>query len=98
MRVALAALTFAIGPIALDRPLHLPALARGAICPVAQTAKTSLGPGLGSGPVYPRLGTGSTLRLAPPINFESSRWAGQKVLWFVLPSYTGPVLIRGGRL
>src|SRR6266496_4444181 len=36
--------------------------------------------------------------LAPPANFNSARWGGQKVLWFVLPSYTGPVLIRGGRL
>jgi hypothetical protein len=25
-------------------------------------------------------------------------WAGQKVLWFALPAYTGPVLVRGRRL
>jgi hypothetical protein len=38
------------------------------------------------------------LHLAPASNFESADWAGQKVLWFVHPSYLGPVLIRGGRI
>ena len=92
-------------PFALNRPLHLPVLARGAKCPVAASDPAipfarlyRVGNGLGAGPVFPILGSGSTLRYAPPLNFQSSRWAGQKVLWFVLPSYTGPVLIRGGRL
>jgi hypothetical protein len=39
-----------------------------------------------------------TLDLAPAVNFQSKAWGGQKVYWFVLPSYAGPVLIRGGRL
>jgi hypothetical protein len=38
------------------------------------------------------------LQLAPAANFNSQSWAGQKVLWLVLPSYRGPVLIRGARL
>lgn len=38
------------------------------------------------------------LELAPAKNFDSRNWAGQKVLWFVLPSYRGPVLIRGARI
>ena len=53
--------------------------------------------GLGPGPAYPILPTG-VLQLAPAANFNSKSWAGQKVLWFVLPSYRGPVLIRGARL
>jgi hypothetical protein len=92
-------------PFALNRPLHLPVLAPGAKCPVATSDPAipfaslyRVGKGLGAGPAFPILGSGSTLRYAPPINFQSARWGGQKVLWFVLPSYTGPVLIRGGRL
>jgi hypothetical protein len=56
-----------------------------------------VGNGIGPGPAYPIFGTG-TLQIAPPENFASTSWGGQKVLWFVLPSYSGPVLIRGGRL
>jgi hypothetical protein len=92
-------------PFSLNRPLQLPKLARGARCPVATSDPAILfstvyriGKGLGAGPVFPVFGTGATLHLAPPANFNSARWGGQKVLWFVLPSYTGPVLIRGGRL
>ena len=92
-------------PFGLNRPLHLPVLARGAKCPVATSDPAipfaslyRVGKGLGTGPVFPIMGSGSTLRFGPPTNFQSSRWGGQKVLWFVLQSYTGPVLIRGGRL
>jgi hypothetical protein len=38
------------------------------------------------------------LQLAPARNFDSRNWAGQKVLWFVRPSYRGPMLIRGARI
>src|SRR5205085_1141932 len=34
----------------------------------------------------------------PRSEFAGSDWSGQKVLWFVAPSYRGPVLIRGRRL
>jgi hypothetical protein len=71
----------------LARPLHLPTVRPGATCPVAAIAKTSLGRGLGAGPAFPRWGTGSTMI-----------GRSHKVLWFVLPSYTGPLLIRGGRV
>jgi hypothetical protein len=30
--------------------------------------------------------------------YPSATWGGQKVLWVVAPSYTGPVLIRGQQL
>ena len=90
-------------PFALRRALHLPTLAPDAPCPVSQVDPTvqfsiyGVGNGIGPGPAYPIVGTG-TLQIAPPENFGSTSWGGQKVLWFVLPSYSGPVLIRGGRL
>lgn len=91
-------------PFAFKRPLQLPKLAPGAPCPVSQPdpdvdfSAYGIAPGLGDGPAYPVGFASGTLRLAPAANFGSKAWGGQKVLWFVLPSYTGPVLIRGGRL
>jgi len=90
--------------VSLHRPLHLPRLAPGAPCPVSHVdssvsfaSRFGTGAGLGAGPAFPILPTG-VLQLAPAANFNSKSWAGQKVLWLVLPSYRGPVLIRGGRL
>ena len=88
-------------PYTLHRQLHLPTLALGAKCPVATVDESvdfgsyGVARGIGPGPAYP---DSATLHLAPPVNFQSATWAGQKVLWRVVPSYTGPVLIRGGRL
>ena len=91
-------------PFSLYRPLHLPHVARGGRCPVSTIDRSipfsstyGVADGLGPGPVFPVFG-GSTLQIAPPRNFGSARWGGQKVLWLVLPTYTGPVLIRGGRV
>jgi hypothetical protein len=99
-----------LGPWAqLHRPLHLPAVAPGAPCPVSGTArfdfaKFGLAKGIGPGPAYP-IGfaqPGSILRFTyppdPRSEFAGSLWSGQKVLWFVAPRYRGRVLIRGGRL
>jgi hypothetical protein len=91
-------------PTTLRRPLHLPALAPGAPCPVSQVDPNvdfnafGIGAGIGNGPAYPVGLASGTLTFAPAVNFNSRLWGGQKVLWFVLPSYTGPLLIRGGRL
>jgi len=91
-------------PTTLRRPLHLPALAPGAGCPVSQVDANvdfnsfGVAAGIGNGPAYPVGLASGTLTLAPAVNFNSKLWGGQKVLWFVLPSYTGPLLIRGGRL
>jgi len=89
----------------LARPLHLPHLAVGARCPVSHidhriafVTRYGVGPGIGRGPAYPIGLPDGVLHLAPAANFNSANWAGQKVLWFVLPSYQGPVLIRGGRI
>lgn len=89
----------------LARPLHLPHLAAGARCPVSHvdhripfTRRFGINVGIGRGPTYPIGLPAGVLHLAPASNFQSADWAGQKVLWFVHPSYLGPVLIRGGRI
>ena len=90
----------------LLRPLHLPHIAPGTRCPVSRidrriqfARRFGVGtPGLGRGPAYPIGLPAGNLRLAPAKNFGSRSWAGQKVLWLVLPSYRGPVLIRGARI
>jgi hypothetical protein len=90
----------------LYRPLELPRLAPGKPCPVSGVdgsisfRRFGIAPGLGSGPAYPVgfRARDSSLALAPPRNFGSRRWGGQKVLWFVHQRYRGPVLIRGLRL
>lgn len=93
------------GKTPLRRPLHLPHIAAGATCPVSGVdhripfvRRFGVGPGIGRGPAYPIGLPEGVLQLAPASNFDSTEWAGQKVLWFVLPSYRGPVLIRGGRV
>lgn len=90
----------------LLRPLHLPHIAPGSRCPVSRVdhriqfaRRFGVGtPGLGTGPAYPIGLPSGNLRLAPAKNFGSRSWAGQKVLWLVLPSYRGPLLIRGARI
>lgn len=87
---------------ALQRPLHLPTLRPGARCPASKLAPQVTGtaygvePAVGPGPVYPIIAPSGVTAY-----FRSNGWrvwAGQKVLWFVVPDYTGPVLIRGRRL
>ena len=87
----------------LQRPLHLPTLAPGGRCPASKLApqitgkKYGVDGALGPGPVYPMLGRPGLLTFFRPDEWGRV-WAGQKVLWFVLPDYKGPVLIRGRRL
>jgi hypothetical protein len=91
---------------ALHRPLHLPQLAKGAACPVSTVdrrvdwahAFIFGGSGIGRGPVYPGLGSSSGLIYATRDTQYGSAWYGEKVFWYVLPSYRGPVLIRGRRI
>jgi hypothetical protein len=89
----------------LLRPLHLPHIAPGTRCPVSQvdrriqfSGRFGVALGIGRGPAYPIGLPSGNLRLAPAKNFGSRSWAGQKVLWLVLPAYRGPVLIRGARI
>jgi hypothetical protein len=90
----------------LRRPLHLPRLAAGAPCPVSSVderidwsrAKFPGSPGIGRGPVYPGLGSTEGVLIATPDTQYGGPWAGQKVFWYVLPSYRGRALVRGRRL
>jgi hypothetical protein len=90
----------------LRRPLHLPVVAAGSSCPVSrvdgrvpwQRIRTFGGSGIGPGPVYPGLGATSGLLNAVKDTQYGGPWQGQKVFWYVAPSYRGRVLIRGGRL
>ena len=92
----------AVGWSALQRPLHLPHLARGAACPVSHADRAvhfdrvGIARGIGPGPAYPIGLAHGVLVLVPSV--EGGVWAGQKVLWFVHPRYSGPVLVRGRRL
>jgi hypothetical protein len=89
---------------ALHRPLHLPKLAAGAACPLSHVDpsvpwdQTNIfgGQGIGRGPVYP--GLPSAFFMAARDEQYGGPWFGTKVFWYVLPSYRGPVLIRGRRL
>jgi len=89
-----------------QRPLHLPKLAAGTPCPLSNTHTVSAdyGAASGDGPAYPILGgyagnaRPGVLPYNPPHDFKSQQWGGQKVLWIVAPTYSGPVLIRGQQL
>jgi hypothetical protein len=94
----------------LHRPFHLPVVAPGAPCPVSAMntefdfGKYGVANGIGRGPAYP-IGfeqPGSILNVAFGTDrrgvFYGSKWGGNKVLWFVSPTYRGPVLIRGRQL
>jgi hypothetical protein len=87
-------------------PLRLPSLTPGESCPTSPLRATSpdFAPGLGDGPAYP-LGFTAAGELhvqlppfAPEHQWAGSGWGGQKVLWVIDPTYTGPIRIRGRRL
>lgn len=90
----------------LRRPLHLPRLAAGARCPISRVDRrvdwvpiNIFGKsGIGRGPVYPGLGGMGGRLTATPDTQYGGPWAGGKVFWYVKPSYSGRVLIRGRRL
>ena len=90
----------------LERPLHLPRLKQGARCPVSGIDRRVAWPrahifglsGIGRGPVYPGLGFQHGVIRATTYAPYGGPWLGEKVFWYVLPSYRGPVLIRGRRL
>jgi hypothetical protein len=92
------------GWTSLRRPLHLPKVAPAATCPVSKIDRrvdwTRMhifgGFGIGRGPVYPGLPSGSFVAMRD--QQYGSKWFGEKVFWFVVPSYRGRVLIRGRRI
>jgi hypothetical protein len=90
----------------LERSLHLPHLNRGVRCPVSgvdrrvawRRAHIFGVSGIGRGPVYPGLGFQHGLIRAKTYAPYGGPWLGEKVFWYVLSRYRGPVLIRGRRL
>lgn len=94
----------------LRRPLHLPHLAVGATCPTSPEKRVSSDFGIaqGNGPAYATIGTEAIT--SPAIfhyadaqhfdngNANNQGWGGQKVLWFVNPSYQGMLLVRGQQI
>jgi hypothetical protein len=86
----------------LRRPLRVPTLGHNATCPVARPAnhvdfaRYGVGRGVGPGPAYPIGWPDGTIAITWQSNdVDATLWGVQKVLWFVLPSYHGPVLVRG---
>jgi hypothetical protein len=102
--VATAASSDAVRWSELRRPPRLPVVAPGSACPASRIdhrvapVRFPGGPGIGPGPVYPGLGaTPGVLNTVKDTQFGSA-WQGQKVFWYIAPSYRGRVLIRGTRL
>jgi hypothetical protein len=91
---------------ALHRRLHLPRLASGAPCPVSpvnrrvdwESANIFGGSGIGPGPVFPGLGSSAGQVTVTADMQYGGPWLGTKLFWYVLPTYRGPVLLRGRQL
>lgn len=97
-------------PSSLRRPLHLPTVRPGGMCPTSTGRQymNSLfgGIALGSGPVLPLVGVARPGDQGPAkqgvLRFhrypDYPGWFNLKTLWFSFPSYQGPVFIRGRQL
>jgi hypothetical protein len=92
-------------PAALNRPLHFPALRTDQRCPASPGRPVSTtdfgGIALGNGPVRVVVADAGDLRhgVAVLINPTSAPpWLGLKTLWFSMPAYQGPFVIRAKRL
>ena len=94
-------------PAVLKRPLHFPVLRPGERCPTSggSPVNNSIfgGIALGNGPVRPILGEQSARDARRGIADLLSRssappWLVVKTLWFSVPSYQGPFIIRAKRL
>ena len=90
-------------PSDLRRPLRLPTVRPGQPCPVTEPRRFDGdrfgGLALEDGPVAPLIAPGWVH--PDGIHFytlDSSGWYGVKTLWFSMPQYQGPVLIRGRQL
>jgi hypothetical protein len=89
-------------PAALKHRMHFPVLRPGQRCPASRGTPFNTsqfgGIALGTGPV--RVIAGSNRRgIADLINHTSTPpWLALKTLWFSLPAYQGPFIIRATRL
>jgi hypothetical protein len=91
-------------PKALNRPLRLPVLRSGQRCPTTSGAEVTTrylsGVALGTGPVRPILSTRGDVRhgIADLDPAGVPRWREFKTLWFSMPTYQGPFVIRARSL
>ncbi len=101
-----AAASAADGWNGLTQAAAAPKLEHEARCPVSRVdtrvawRRVNIfgGSGIGRGPVYPGLGSRNGLLSATRDEQYGGPWFGEKVFWYVLPSYRWPVLICGRRL
>jgi hypothetical protein len=94
-------------PRSLARPLSLPTVEVDNTCPADRGARYAnhqfAGIVLGHGPVRPLIvpdddGVRAALRGTLLLRRGPGGWYHLKTLWFAMPRYQGPVLIRGRRL
>lgn len=87
----------------MQRPLNIPSAPPGTPC--ARDRGHEIHPAfslaVGKGPVYAAGSLGESdgiLEYAPPQNYHSATWGGQKTLWVIDSAYRGAVLIRGRQI
>ena len=91
-------------PAVLDRPLHFPTVRPGERCPATPGAPIGnpylAGVALGTGPVRPLIASAGDLRhgIADLDPADTPGWREFKTLWFSVPAYQGPFVIRAKRL
>lgn len=88
----------------LSRPLQLPALGSGGRCPVSSGYAVDnplfVGDALGRGPVRVLLADAGDIRHGRVRlgTRAAPGWFALQTLWFALPGYGGPFVVRGARL
>jgi hypothetical protein len=85
------------------RPLHLPQLSPGQSCPTTPGRRYSNrqfgGVALGTYAVRPLIAqVGAAALHGRPLVMRRDGWWAFKTLWFAMPRYSGPFLVRGANL
>ena len=91
-------------PAVLNRPLHFPVLRPGQRCPASHgssgpvTIAGDIGTEFGNGPVHVLIRASRHGVAGLLAHTNSPPWLGFKTLWFSVPAYQGPFVIRAVRL
>ena len=91
-------------PAVLNRPLHFPVLRPGQRCPASDdsggpvTIAGDIGTEFGNGPVHVLIGASRHGVAGLLAHTNTPPWLGFKTLWFSVPTYQGPFVIRAVRL
>jgi hypothetical protein len=93
-------------PHLLKRPLHFPVVAKDGVCPATPGAPVDsytsyfVGDALGKGPVRVAIGDRGDLRRGQAQLGSTAvpGWFALETLWFAMPNYDGPFVVRGERL